>query len=94
MRKGCSLAGAGNETFECNHIAAQAYRRLALEHHPDKGGDKDTFIAVNAANEVLGDESIRRDYDDNRSGYVAHTGNMYRIIYHYHVTVCAWQCHK
>ena len=30
----------------------QAYKRLALEHHPDKGGDKERFISINAAYEV------------------------------------------
>jgi curved DNA-binding protein CbpA len=41
---------------------------MALEHHPDKGGDKDAFIAINAAYETLSDEGRRAEYDDERSG--------------------------
>lgn len=31
----------------------KAYRRLAIEHHPDKGGDVATMKKINAAFEVL-----------------------------------------
>lgn len=31
----------------------KAYRALALQYHPDKGGDKDIFQAINNANEFL-----------------------------------------
>ncbi|MGI1679178.1 MAG: DnaJ domain-containing protein [Cellvibrionaceae bacterium] len=31
----------------------QRYRKLAAEHHPDKGGNKDTFIKIQEAFEVL-----------------------------------------
>lgn len=34
-----------------------AYRRLALEHHPDRGGDPAAMGKINAAAEVLIDES-------------------------------------
>ena len=44
----------------------QAYRRLALEHHPDKGGDPDRFVAISTAYEVLGDEATRQEYDAER----------------------------
>ena len=30
-----------------------AYRLLAKKHHPDKGGDKDKILAINAAWELL-----------------------------------------
>jgi hypothetical protein len=46
----------------------QAYKRMALEHHPDKGGDKDAFIAINAAYETLSDDAKRAEYDDERAG--------------------------
>lgn len=41
----------------------QAYKKLAREHHPDKGGDKEKFQQIQTAYETLGDEQKRRDYD-------------------------------
>lgn len=41
----------------------KAFRRLAHEHHPDKGGNADKFKDVNEAYQVLGDEKKRQTYD-------------------------------
>lgn len=41
----------------------QAYRKLALKHHPDRGGDAATFQAVTEAHEVLSDPDRRARYD-------------------------------
>ena len=30
----------------------KAYRKLALQHHPDRGGDSEKFKEINAAYEV------------------------------------------
>lgn len=49
----------------------RAYRRLASQHHPDKGGDKTKFQEVQAAYDVLGNEQKRAEYDNPRS----HFGN-------------------
>ncbi|RKO92719.1 hypothetical protein BDK51DRAFT_28553 [Blyttiomyces helicus] len=43
-----------------------AYRKLALVHHPDKGGDKDKFQELGTAYEVLSDEVKRFSYDQQR----------------------------
>jgi molecular chaperone DnaJ len=41
----------------------KAYRRLAVQYHPDRGGDEAKFREVNEAYEVLKDESKRKRYD-------------------------------
>ena len=41
----------------------KAFRRLAHEHHPDKGGDASKFKDINEAYQVLGDEKKRRLFD-------------------------------
>ncbi len=42
----------------------QAYRRLASQHHPDKGGNKEKFQEVQEAYSVLGDAEKRRAHDN------------------------------
>jgi molecular chaperone DnaJ len=41
----------------------KAYRELAKEHHPDKGGDEERFKEINEAYDVLSDEKKRAEYD-------------------------------
>jgi curved DNA-binding protein len=41
----------------------RAYRKLAMQHHPDRGGDQTRFQEVQQAYDVLGDESRRAQYD-------------------------------
>src|SRR5579871_3200756 len=41
----------------------KSFRRLAVEYHPDRGGDEDKFKEVNEAYEVLKDSSKRQRYD-------------------------------
>jgi molecular chaperone DnaJ len=40
-----------------------AFRKLAHQHHPDKGGDQEKFKEANAAYQVLGDPEKRKQYD-------------------------------
>jgi len=39
------------------------YRRLCLSHHPDKGGDAETFQALNRAYKVLTTVKLKKQYD-------------------------------
>ena len=41
----------------------KAFRRAAIEHHPDRGGDEAKFKEVNEAYEVLKDQDKRKRYD-------------------------------
>jgi DnaJ-class molecular chaperone len=41
----------------------KAYRRLVVEHHPDKQGDPIKFRAVAEAYDILGDPAKKQAYD-------------------------------
>jgi len=42
----------------------KAYRKLASQHHPDKGGDKEKFQEIQSAYAILSDEQKRAEYDN------------------------------
>lgn len=44
----------------------RAYRRLASQHHPDKGGDTGKFQEIEAAYRTLSDNQKRAEYDNPR----------------------------
>ena len=56
----------------------QAFRRLASQHHPDKGGDQAMFKNISVAYENLSDPQKKAEYDQQRTGGPQvrfHTGN-------------------
>ena len=56
-----------SETASLDEIK-QAYRALAKQHHPDKGGDTQKFQQLSAAYETLSDQQKRDQYDAERRG--------------------------
>ncbi len=49
----------------------RAFRKLASQHHPDKGGDTARFQQIQAAYDVLGNEAKRRAYDNHNHSFRA-----------------------
>ncbi len=41
----------------------KAYRKAALQHHPDQGGDAEKFKEVNEAYQILSDAQKKAQYD-------------------------------
>ncbi|HUY85403.1 MAG TPA: molecular chaperone DnaJ [Candidatus Dormibacteraeota bacterium] len=54
----------------------KAFRRAAIEHHPDRGGDEAKFKEINEAYEVLKDTDKRKRYDQfGHAGVGGNGGN-------------------
>ena len=56
-----AILGAG-KTASQDEIE-RLYKRLAMQHHPDRGGDVEEMKAINEAYRVLGNADTRRLYD-------------------------------
>ena len=41
----------------------KAYRKMAVKHHPDKGGDEQKFKDISEAYDILSDSNKRKTYD-------------------------------
>lgn len=53
-----------SKTADENEIK-KAYKKMALKHHPDKGGDIEKFKEISAAAEILCDSEKRKIYDQH-----------------------------
>ena len=42
----------------------KAYRKLAMQHHPDRGGDQNKFKEIQEAYDTLSDQQRRAEYDN------------------------------
>jgi DnaJ-class molecular chaperone len=52
LQKGCSEGDV-----------KKAYRKLAMQHHPDKGGDPEQFKKIQGAYDILSDSQKRQNFD-------------------------------
>ena len=58
----------------------KAYRKKALKHHPDKGGDPEKFKKLSVAYETLVDKTERNLYD-NKGNSVPILNNMFNSMF-------------
>lgn len=55
-----------------------AFRRLAMEHHPDRGGNSEKFKEINEAYQVLSNSEKRGQYDQFGTTYEGMAGGPFR----------------
>ena len=61
----------GAERDDSRAEIERRYKRLAVEHHPDRGGDEEQMKTINEAWGVLKDDAAREAYDATREAYDA-----------------------
>lgn len=57
-------AALGIERTASKEEVKKAFRKLSMEHHPDKGGDEEKFKEINEAYSILYDDEKRKTYDN------------------------------
>jgi len=56
----------------------KAYRKLAMSHHPDRGGDHNKFAQINSAYDVLSNSDKKAAYDNpQHQGFNSHDFQRY-----------------
>jgi preprotein translocase subunit Sec63 len=74
MRTSLNRINASKDYYEVLGVGEDAspreierlYKRLAHQHHPDRGGTEDDMKALNEAYRVLHDAAKRKEYDSER----------------------------
>ena len=61
----------------------KAYRKLASQHHPDKGGDTNKFQQIEEAYRILSDDATRSQYDNPQQQFnnAFHGGNPFEDMF-------------
>ena len=59
----------------------KAYKKLVMEHHPDRGGNHDMFAKINAAYEVLKDPVKRAEYDSPNTQFNFNTSKNFEDVF-------------
>lgn len=54
----------------------KAFRKAALKHHPDRGGNEETFKKLNSAYEILSDPQKREIYDKHGKDGLKNSGSV------------------
>lgn len=54
----------------------KAFRKLAMQHHPDQGGDTKKFAEITAAYEILSNPQKRQEYDTPKREFNFSSSNM------------------
>jgi curved DNA-binding protein len=62
----------------------RAYRKLATQHHPDKGGDTAKFQEISAAYDTLSNPDKKEQYDNPRPQFQNAPGGGFPGGFHFH----------
>jgi len=62
MKNYYAILGLNKDTANDDDIK-KSYKKLAMQHHPDRGGDAEKFKEISEAYAVLSDKDKRRSYD-------------------------------
>lgn len=57
----------------------KAYRSLAMQHHPDRGGNAEEFQRISEAYATLSDPQKRADYDNPQNNFHNFNGNQFNF---------------
>lgn len=71
----------GIEKTASEEEVRKGFKRAALIHHPDRGGDPEKFKEVNRAYEILGDKEKREAYDEGGEEGLEGGGGMHDDIF-------------